>query len=342
MVDATETALLRAALGGDGDAFSRLAEPHRHALRIHCYRLLGSLHEAEDLVQESFTRAWARLDMLDGRGSFRAWLYAIATHACLDVLRRRPRRFLPPSRASAADPNAPVGPAVLDAPWLEPYPDRLLDLVDPSPTPEVRAISNEAVSLAFLTAIQVLPPRQRAILLLREVLGWTAAEVAELLHASPAAVHSGLQRARSTLRGQGYRTAAEGPVTPTRAEQDLLLRYLRAWQEADLPALVALLRDDAVMSMPPMLEWYAGRNAILAFLAAGVFADARRGRLAFRTARANRQPALALYRFEEADGRYHAFALKVLGVEGGKVTQITGFVDATLFPLFGLPNVVDL
>jgi RNA polymerase sigma-70 factor, ECF subfamily len=314
------------AVGADREAFQLRAEPYRRELQLHCYRMLGSLADAEDLVQETFLRAWRGYDRFRERTSFRRWLYRIATNACLTFLARRGgrARVLPEAQVPATD-AMPEGEAATEVPWLEPYPDVALEgVADAAPGPDTRYEMHEAVQLAFVAAIQHLPPRQRAVLLLRDVLGWSAAESGQLLDASTASVNSALQRARGTLARRGV-----GPDAPPPEDggRDLLDRYVRAWETDDLDGLVALLREDAVLSMPPWPQWYAGRAAIARFLAwvrrAGPFRLVPIG--------ANRQPAFAVYTAG------HPHAIQVLTVRGGAVAAITTFRDARLFDGFRLP-----
>src|SRR5262245_1181439 len=227
-------------------AFERLAEPLRREIKVHCYRMLGSLHEAEDLVQETYLRAWRRFDSFDGRGSFRAWLYRIATNACLDALasRKHVRRVLPDQRAPATA-EMPDGTPATDVAWLDPYPDSDLEsIADDAPTPAARYTSRQAVQLAFVAVIQQLPPRQRAVLLLCDVLGWSAAEAATLLGGSTASVNSALQRSRETLAKRYPHGQPPVELPPNPAQQELLGRYLQAWEELDLDSFVSLLKED--------------------------------------------------------------------------------------------------
>src|SRR5919108_3257794 len=250
-VEREQAALLAAARRGDEHAFARLTSPYRRELLVHCYRLVGSLHDAEDLLQETLLRAWQRLGAFEGRSSLRRWLYRIATNACLNALERTPRVLLFPTAEEAV-------PLAARVEWLEPYPDSLLpEAADPSARLDLR----ESVALAFLAAIQHLPPRQRAMLVLFDVLGWSASEIAELLETSVAAVNSGLQRARSTLDRQPPPQPAE------EEERALLKRFVEAWERVDIEGLVELLREDAVLAMPPEPMWFSGREAVGEFFA---------------------------------------------------------------------------
>lgn len=252
----------------DQRAFAAQLERHRRELQVHCYRMLGSYEDSEDLVQETFLRAWRARGRFgsDGRTSFRAWLYRIATNACLDVLRRRRRRVMPPDVAPAADPVAPIPPPA-DLPWLQSYPDRLLEPAAPSEEePGAVIVARETIELAFIAAIQHLPPRQRAVLLLRDVVGSSASEASELLDTSVASVNSALQRARATLRDRLGERRAEWTrtSTPSEEERELLRRFVDAHEGSDPTALAALLRDDVRLVMPPHPTWFDGREAVMA------------------------------------------------------------------------------
>lgn len=329
------SSLVRLARQGDHEAFTRLTEPHQHELHLHCYRMLGSLHDAEDAVQETLLRAWRSLHTFQARASFRAWMYRIATNACVDVLRHRSRRVLPNSLWPAADPDAEVLPDVREPIWLEPYPTARLDGVhnDPAARYELR----ETVSLAFVATIQYLPPRQRAVLILRDVLGWSAVETANALKTTVTSVNSALQRARLTIKTKV--PVADGPLPASGAShQALLERYMEAWDEGDADGLAAMLAEDAIMTMPPSPSWYLGRGAIATFHARRVFSGPLRGRLHLVPVEANYQPAFAVYRDNLQTGRREAFAIKVLTVRRGMVAWIAGFADPSLFPLLGLPS----
>jgi len=323
----------------DQREFAAAFERHRGELQVHCYRLLGSLDESEDQVQETFLRAWRKRASFssEGRSSFRAWLYRIATNACLDVLRRRPRRVLPPQVAPAGDPRvAPSPPA--DIPWLQPYPDRLLEsIAQPEDQPDTAVVARETIELAFLAAIQHLPPRQRAVFVLRDVLGWSAKDTASLVEASVVSVNSALQRARATLQERlpHQRTEWAPSRGPSKEERELLRRYVAAHDQADADALAELLHEDARLTMPPHPTWYAGREAVM--IAARKGFDPEFGQLRSLVAAANMQPAAAHYLRRPGDSEYRPLALDVLRVEEGRVAEITSFVFPDMFPAFGLP-----
>ena len=311
----------------DDATFTARLEGHRPELRIHCYRMLGSLDDSEDLVQETFLRAWRSREGFgaDGRRELRAWLYRIATNACLDVLRRRPPRVMPPDVAEPGDPSVLPSPPV-DLPWLQPYPTLAEDVV-----------ARETIELAFIAAIQHLPPRQRAVLILRDIVGWPAGDAAEHLDLTVAAVNSALQRARATLRDRlGDR--AEWPRDGARSdeERDLLRRYVEAHESADADALAALLREDARLTMPPHPVWYDGREAIRVAAAQGFDPDF--GHLRTVTTEANGQPAAAHYLRAPGETTYRPLALDVLRVEGGLIVEITSFVSPELFAAFALTD----
>jgi RNA polymerase sigma-70 factor (ECF subfamily) len=320
-------------------AFAASFERHRRELQLHCYRLLGSLEDSEDLVQETFLRAWRSRERFGahGRFSLRAWLYRIATNACLDVLRTRSRRVMPPDVVPAADPKAPLAPPA-DLPWLQPYPDRLLEgVAAPEEEPGALVVARETIELAFIAAIQHLPPRQRAALVLRDVVGWSAKETAALMETSVASANSALQRARATLRRRlGERRTEWGTGSePTAEERQLVRRYLEAHERADIDALAALLREDVRLAMPPHPTWYDGRDAILVAMKAAF--DPEFGSLRAIVSAANRQPALAHYLRPPNETEYRALAIDLLRFEGGRVAEITSFPGAELFAAFGLP-----
>jgi RNA polymerase sigma-70 factor (ECF subfamily) len=320
---------------GDNQAFARLAEPLRREIKLHCYRMMGSLHEAEDLVQETYLRAWRSFDGFEG-SAFRAWLYRIATNACLNALasRKHADRLLP-DQMGLASASLPPGAPANDVAWLEPYPDANLEgIVNQTPTPEARYSSLEAVQLAFVAGIQQLPARQRAALLLCDVLGWAAAEAASLLGTSTASINSALQRARETLSKRYPDGRPLDAARPDAAQAELLARYLRAWEGHDLDGFVALLKEDAAAIMPPWLEWYVGRGDIRAFFHA---AWATCGGLRLVATAANGQPAFAVYEQSAADGRWVAHSIHVLTLEQEAISTMTLFIEPRLFEAFGLP-----
>jgi RNA polymerase sigma-70 factor (TIGR02960 family) len=314
--------VVAAAAAGDESAFAALVERHRRELHVHCYRMLGSFEEAEDAVQEAFLRAWRRRDSFEAGTNARAWLYRIVTNACLDALRRSRRRL--PSLHSFAE-----------VPWLQPYPDRLLDEVAPSDAqPDAVVVDRETIELTFLAVIQLLPPRQRAVLLLRDVLGWSAGETASVLDTSVAAVNSALQRARATLRERlPGRPSEWSGGEPSEQERALLAGFIDAHERADAGAAAALLRDDVRITMPPHPWCYDGLAAIAPLLGPGL---SEPGEWRLVPTRANRQPTAASYLKAWGDTEFRAFKLDVLRLQGGRIVEITTF-DAHLFPQFGLP-----
>ncbi len=329
-------AVVAAARAGDESAFGALVERHQRELQLHCYRMLGSFEESEDLVQETFLRAWRKRMSFEGRSTFRAWLYGIATNACLDALARNPRRALPRQAAPAKDSSTALGPPA-EIPWLQPYPDRLLEgIASGEAEPDAAVVAKETIELAFLAAIQHLPPRQRAALILRDVLGWSAAESASLLDSSVAAVNSALQRARATLKQHLPERRLEWAAShPSEEERAVLERYMEAHEEADAQALAELLREDARFTMPPLPTWYEGREAIMAAFVPAIFGPDAIGDFRLVPTGANRQPAAANYVRRRGEAEYRALALDVLRIENGAVVEITAFVPE-LFPAFGL------
>jgi RNA polymerase sigma-70 factor (ECF subfamily) len=321
------------------EAFERLAEPFRRELKLHCYRMLGSLHEAEDAVQDAYLRAWRSFESFDGRGSFRGWLYRIATNACLDALVRRKnsQRLLPNQRAAATE-QMPDGTPAIDVAWLEPYPDEFLEgIADDAPNPEARYASREATQLAFVAVIQQLPPRQRAALLLCDVLGWSAAETATLLGGSTASINSALQRARDTLAKRHPQGGTLTTPPPNDAQERLVHRYVQAWEGLDLDGFVALLKEDATYTMPPLSQWYQGREAIRTF-----YGKVWKSYAGFRLLRtgANGQPAFAAYGRELSGGPWTAHSLHVLTLDSDGIAGLTLFVkpdSARLIDAFGFP-----
>ncbi len=326
-----QTTLVLAAQAGDQQAFESLVGLYRGALLVHCYRMLGSLHDAEDLVQETLLRAWERRATLTSPGSYRAWLYRIATNLCLNMLTRAPRRSLPHDIRPQSDSGSPLSPPLREPIWLEPFPDDLL--ADQYANPEDLALQREHLTLAFLVALQHLTPVQRAILLLREVLDWPAVEVAAWLNLSVPAVNSALQRARRALRQ--LHQHSEIPQLESRVSvQDLLKRYIALWEEADIPGLVALLREDAWFSMPPVPTWFQGRATIATVLSTRIFVSARQWRLV--PTHANGSPAFVVYQQEAVTGIYRFGGLFILGVVGEQIGSIVAFVDLSSLSAFAL------
>jgi RNA polymerase sigma-70 factor, ECF subfamily len=328
----TEAAVaLAAARGGDQAAFAGLVEPHRRALQVHCYRMLGSFEDSEDLVQETFLRAWRKRKTFQGRSSFRAWLYRIATNACLDALERRPRQV--------AEHGAPQ--PVVEVPWLQPYPDQLLEGIPASDAePEDEIVAKETIELAFIAAIQLLPPRQRAVLISRDVLGWSAAESAALLDVSVAAVNSALQRARATLKQHlpRHRVDWSPGSDPSREERELLQRYMDASERGDAKAMVELLREDAFFTMPPEREHYVGNETIVEAWVKGGFGDDSWGHLRCVLSGANRQPAVAFYVKRAGDSEYRPLALDVLRIADDGIAEVIAFALEPLLKALGLPQ----
>jgi RNA polymerase sigma-70 factor (ECF subfamily) len=330
-----------AVVAGDEATFAALVERHRRELRVHCYRMLGSYDEAEDLVQETFLRAWKHLDGFEGRSSLRTWLYRIATNACLDVLGDRGRRVLPSDLAPPGQSCEGLPPRA-DIAWLQPFPDRLWEPVAPGDAePDAVAVTRETIELAFLAAIQHLPPRQRAVLILRDVLGWPARQTAEHLDGSVASVNSALQRARATLREHlpQHRLDWAPSAAPTEGERAVLRRYMEAVEQADLTAIADLLAEDVRTIMPPYPVWSQGREAAVAALATSWDPASPHyvGRFRMVATRANGHPAAAVYLRAPGTTVFRAAAIVVLRVEGDRVAEITSFHDPGLFAAFGLP-----
>jgi RNA polymerase sigma-70 factor (TIGR02960 family) len=325
--------VLSRARAGEENAFRELVDPHRAELQLHCYRILGSLEDAEDQLQETLLAAWRGFERFEGRASLRAWLYRIATNRCLNALRDRRRRPQEVRMVEPPEPTRRVEPI-----WLDPYPDVLLEgVADTGPGPEARYETRESVGLAFVAALQHLPPRQRAALVLRDVLGFRTAEVAETLDSSEASVKAALQRARATLDERmpaGGRERA--PLPHSARERELVARFAAAVERGDNDSVVSLLTDDAWVTMPPEPYEYQGRQAIARFLKDR---HARRGaNLRLVPTRANGQPAFGCYLPDPQAAIARAYALFVLTLEGDRISAITWFADRSLLPHFGLPR----
>jgi len=332
-----ENAYLSAARAGDQEAFAQLIEPYQRQLLVHCYRILGSFEDAEDMLQETLVRAWKHLYSFEGRSSVRAWLYKVATNASLDALDSRRVRGLPRELYAAADPTQPLPPPDLQANWVEPLPDEWID-GQPDIYPEARYEVRESITLAFVAALQKLPGRQRAALLLCDVMGWSSSEAAEILDMTVAAVNSALQRARETLKQTGEKTS---PAHANEHLAVLLARYVKAWETADSSALIAVLRDDIALTMPPLPIWFQGHASVQTFLDGYLFKNFTPFRVRLLPVRASGSPAFAVYQMGQ-DGIYRASALQILTIVDGQITDINDYLtfDGRLFLRFQLPLVV--
>jgi RNA polymerase sigma-70 factor, ECF subfamily len=347
----TERDLLEAARAGDERAYRGLVEPHHRELHAHCYRMLGSVQDAEDALQDGMLRAWRGLPRFEGRSSVRSWLYKITTNACLDLIARRPKRVLPIDYGPPADPHDDIAKPLVESVWIEPYPDALVDPGEQMLGPEARYEQRESVELAFVAALQNLPAKQRGVLILREVLGFSAAEVADMLDTTVQSVNSALQRARKAV---DERLPAESQQATLRALGDkqieeLVETYMRAWEAGDVETIVAMLSEDVTLAMPPMPTWFRGREGVTGFLTQIAFADQERRRQLVSFAgeqrrvrlvptRANGQPAFAAYYWNDDAGAYVPRALQVLTLRNDEIIDITGFADAALLRPFDLPE----
>ena len=323
---AREQELLEAARGGGEDAYRGLVEPYQKELHAHCYRMLGSVHDAEDALQETLLRAWRGLPRFEARSSLRSWLYTIATNTCLNAIERRPKRVLPIDYGPATDPHVGPGEPLVESVWIEPYPDENLGLEDGLAGPEARYEQRESVELAFVAALQHLPANQRAVLIMREVLGFSAREVAESLETSTASVNSALQRARKTVDERLPEQSQQATLRSLgdEAVRELVDRYLDAWERCDVKAFASMLAEDATFAMPPLASWYQGREAIAQWAASWPMSGDWRWRAAFT--RANGQPALAFYAWDDDEQSYLPFALNVLTLRGNQVSDVTAFI----------------
>jgi RNA polymerase sigma-70 factor (ECF subfamily) len=331
---------LEGARRGDAVAFERLVGPHRGELIAHCYRMLGSLEDAEDAVQDTLVRAWRGLRGFEGRSSLRSWLYRIATNVCLNAIERRPRLALPVERAAAGDPREAPEPPLAERAWIEPLPDDIAASLDAGPSPEARYEQREAVELAFIASLQHLPARQRAVLLLRDVLGFSPAEIAKTLEASPAAVYSALQRARTAVNDGMPEQSQQRTLRSLgdRAVRELVDRYVLAWERADVDALVSMLAEEVTLAMPPSPSWFSGREDVGAFLARYPLSHPERWRVI--PIRANAQLGFAFYRLVQ--GAWLPYAISVSSVgDGGRLTSLVSFHSPEWFPRFGLPGQLD-
>jgi len=302
-------------------AFAEAVERHRRELQVHCYRMLGSFEESEDLTQETLLRAWRRRETYEGRASLRAWLYRIATNACLDALEKRPRT--PSSNGEIA--------------WLQPYPDELLEAIPADDEPDAEVVARETIELAFMVAIQHLAPRPRAVMIMRDILGWSAKDTGAALEISVAGVNSALQRARAGLKEHLPEQRLEWDAPGSPAERELLARYIKASEDGDAYAIAALMQEDARFSMPPEPGLFVGRDTIVGYWIEGGFGTEEFGRLKILETRANHQPAIANYVLAPGDDTYRSMALDVLRVEDGEIAEIITFGSKS-FAWFGLPD----
>jgi RNA polymerase sigma-70 factor (ECF subfamily) len=324
---AQERGLLEAARRGDEGAYRELVETHRTELHAHCYRMLGSVHDAEDALQDALLRAWRGLPKFEGRSSLRSWLYTIATNACLNAIERRPKRVLPIDYGPATDPHDGLGLPPIESVWVEPYPDEGLGLEDGPAAPEARYELRESVELAFVAALQHLPANQRAALILREVLGFSAQEVAESLETTVASVNSALQRARKTVDESLPEQSQQATLRALGDERlrEVVEGYMDAMRRGDVDAVVDMLAEDAAWSMPPLAAWFSGHEALRGFLTLGPLSGDWRWR--HLPARANGQAAVGSYCWYEEDQSFRPFALDVLTVDGGgRIKEVTSFI----------------
>jgi RNA polymerase sigma-70 factor, ECF subfamily len=334
----TQRELLDAARRGNEAAFGRLVEPHRGELHAHCYRMLGSVPDAEDAMQDALLRAWRGLARFEGRSSLRTWLYTIATNACLKAIERRPKLVLPIDYGPATDPHEGPAAPLVESVWIEPYPDERLGLGDGLAGPEARYEQRESVELAFIAALQHLPARQRAVLILREVLGFSGQEVAEALEMTPASVYSALQRAHKSV---AQRLPERSQQATLRALGDEALRqivdaFVAAWERADVGALAAMLTEEATIAMPPMPTWYRGREAVAGFLARRPLAPGMRWRVV--PTRASGQLAFGFYLWNAEQRGFLAHSVDVLTLHGASIADLTAFITPEIFGRFGLPG----
>ena len=332
-----QAADLRAARHHDEDAFERVIAPHRAGLQAHCYRMLGSAADAEDAMQEALLRAWRGLPRFEGRSSLRSWLYRIATNVCLKAIERRPKRVLPVDYGPPSDPHDPLQAPVAEPVWLGPYPDE--GVPDERAAPDARYEQRESVELAFIAALQHLPERQRAVLLLRDVLGFAPSEIADALDATPASVYSALQRAHVAVDERLPAISQQATLRSIGDSRlrDVVERFTRAWEDGDVGAIVAMLTDDATLTMPPRPSWYRGRGVIGEFLAARPLARAGRWRVV--PAGANGQPAFGFFLADLERRSYASNSIGLLTLDSpGSIAAITSFHDRGAFARLGLPD----
>ncbi len=331
-----EFALLERARTGDERAYGELVDPHRRPLHAHCYRMLGSLEDADDAMQDALLRAWRGLGRFEGRSSLRTWLYTIATNACLRIVQRRRGRLLPRDHGPSAPLGTPPGAPLAETVWIEPYPEDEMPGAAETPSPGARYEQRETLELAFVAALQHLPPRQRAVLLLREVLDFSAREAAALLETSVPSVNSALQRARHTIGERAPERSQQATLRELGDERSrtLVAAYVDAIEHADVDRVIALLTEDAAWSMPPLSRWYQGRGPVTAFLTGSPF----RERWRHLPARANGQLAVGCYIWDAGRGDFGAGVIDVLTLRGDRIAEVTAFIGAERFPRFGLPE----
>jgi RNA polymerase sigma-70 factor (ECF subfamily) len=324
--------LLAAARANDERAYQALVEPHRAQLHAHCYRMLGSVHDAEDALQDALVRAWRGLPRFEGRSDLLPWLYRIATNTCLDLINRRPKRMLAFDHGPATDGHVAPGEPLVESVWVEPYPDREIGLADGYAAPEARYEQRESVELAFIAAVQHLPARQRAVLILREVLGYSALEVAGMLDTTTASVNSALQRARKTVDERLTEPSQQANLHALGddAVRDIVDRYVDAWERTDVQAVVSMLTEDARFAMPPLRTWYEGHDGIATWLAGWPLSGAWRWR--HRTTQANGQPAIGAYTWDAGERAFLPFALDVLTLDGDRIAEVTAFIVRAIGP----------
>jgi RNA polymerase sigma-70 factor (ECF subfamily) len=318
--------LLETAKEGNEEAYRRLVEPHRSELHAHCYRMLGSVQDAEDALQEALVRAWRGLDKFEGRSSLRSWLYRIATNTSLDAIERRPKRVLPIDYGPPADPHGGVGEPVVESVWIEPYPDETLGVEDGYASPDARYEQRESVELAFVAALQLLPANQRAVLILREVLGFSAQETAGTLDTTVASVNSALQRARATIEKKLPDQSQQETLRSLGDERlrEIVEEYADAWERNDVDTVVSMLAEDAAFTMPPMARWFQGHDGIRGFLEQWSMLPEWGWRSIPTTA--NGQPALAFYNWDKEEQAHVPFAVNVLTFEGEKIKEVDAFI----------------
>jgi RNA polymerase sigma-70 factor, ECF subfamily len=323
---AEDRELLEAARSGDQGAYQRLVELHRSELLAHCYRMLGSVHDAEDALQDALLRAWRGLPGFEGRSSLRSWLYRIATNTCLDLIGKRPKRVLPVDYGPPRDPHDGPLPPLAESAWVEPFPDEALGFEDGYAAPEARYERRESIELAFIAALQNLPPNQRAALILREVLGFSAREVAAILDTTTTSVNSALQRARKSVDERLPEQSQQATLRSLGDEgmREVVQGYVDAWDRGDIEGVVAMLTEDACFSMPPAPSWHRGSEALAAFLEVGPLSGDWRWRHVL--IRASGQPALAFYCWDQPAGAYLAFALNVLTIRDRRISDVTAFI----------------